>query len=207
MVLFRRTNDELRCTFAKHRVASKLRELQNLKPGQPFRTFCQDDTEPNLSILVAEIMAQAEKDFDQAVAVSADGTQVVLADWVVIIGSSPIDLSIVSQGWWRSKTKKLYSGQSFERDKILRSDNILQINLKPGAQNASDFTGRESLNSAAIVALARNICEQEMHPDHPHQIAVALQGWRTEKPPSLFITLGGYCRSPWPDGGETVNPA
>ncbi|MBU0645878.1 hypothetical protein KJ611_00140 [Patescibacteria group bacterium] len=205
MVLFSRTNEELRRQFSLHRVASKLRERQNLKPGQPFRTFCQDETEPDLSILVSEIVAQAEKDFDQAVAISADGTQIVLADWVLVISSAPIDLSIVSQGWWRSKAKKLYSGQSFRPNKILRSDNLLRLNLKPGAQSASKFTGRESLNSAVIITMAKNICRQEMRPDHPHQIAAVLQGWRQEAPPVLFITLSGYCPSPWPDGGEIIN--
>jgi len=63
----------------------------------------------NLEVCIAEERARAEEDFNRAVAVSADGTRIVHADWVVVFGGrehEAVDFLFPAAAFAESKIKR-----------------------------------------------------------------------------------------------------
>ncbi|MBI4098409.1 MAG: hypothetical protein HY437_00035 [Candidatus Magasanikbacteria bacterium] len=91
-----------------------------------------------LSEEITRERAKAEVDFDTAVAVSADGTKIVHADWVVVLGGSE-----------RNATDYLYSADAFRTNKAIlvpRRDGTIVVPKHTLALATRDQTVHEVFN-------------------------------------------------------------
>lgn len=146
---------------------------------------------------------KAGHDFDTAVAVSADGTKIVHADWVVV--PEHTRYNIVT-------SLRIYPGSAFRDRRILRSSEQYSR-----SEQFLDRHGDYELAKARNWSLSQQIGQMVGHKswleqlrEHPYRqwyaTTRALYAERVEQLPqaSVLITPLSSCPSPLPEGGVEV---
>ncbi|MFH1098905.1 MAG: hypothetical protein V1723_03225 [Candidatus Uhrbacteria bacterium] len=147
--------------------------------------------------------AKAEADFDSAVAVSADGTKIVHADWVAVW--TPSEIHPPFSPIWAS----VRPAHAFSQRKVLRIENIVRIREKyitdRKALGARGVDGDPIRIGSVLRERRRDWC------DVHHQYLLDIEIAEERRTVRCFITpdaLGSLhatvCPSPLPDGGVEV---
>jgi len=126
----------------------------------------------------------AEQDFDEAVAVSTDGTRIVRAAEVVVLPDKP---------WYQAA---IYPASAFIETKILRTDHM----------------GRFKLAKETLRSPPRTIAEYVRWSTHSDHFSSAMRighgqafdECRHFDGQPRLVTEARYCPSPLPDGGQTI---
>lgn len=142
--------------------------------------------------------AKAEHDFDTAVAVSADGTKIVHADWVVVV---PVRLPHPrSEPWVPRNRMTVFPGAAFRALKILKSNERMRLepHYDPFSRRIThaEDAGRAAAEQFAIVMRSPEPSQAFGYLDK----GVGAKGCQD----SCLITTADFCPSPLPDGGVEV---
>ncbi|MBI4435018.1 hypothetical protein HY635_04395 [Candidatus Uhrbacteria bacterium] len=132
---------------------------------------------------IAEQRAKAEADFDSAVAVSADGTKIVHADWVVVADWSSGDCRLI-----------IFPSSVFQARKCLRPDDRAFARTARSREDAWD----------GATFVRRWWGSHGKHLTHDIAAALLLEGMRSGTSQRFYITTRSLCSSPLPDGGVEV---
>lgn len=162
--------------------------------------------------------AKAEADFDSAVAVSADGTKIVHADWVVVYDPSTRPPSSAYDGWG-SRRCLIFHGETFRERKIRRESEYGRVD--PYVPSDSGRLGNDFPRVPIESQIARVLRWAEypslldemdrkrrqlfvrlsyIHGVSPHEDERPQVDLRT----NIFVTDPRSCPSPLPDGGVEV---
>lgn len=149
--------------------------------------------------LADEIKTQrevAEADFDSAVAVSADGTKIVHADWVVVSDQAmgPTLLTVYPSGAFRAQKARRPDDNRFDR---AATERLID------ERGAAVWTSAAGVAGIARLAWSRH--RQIVPIKEPSALLLdcKLSG-RTTKTVRIYITSASLCPSPLPDGGVEV---
>lgn len=153
--------------------------------AEAARTFLCD----TVAGLIRKDRAEAEADFDQAVAVSADGKEIVHADWVVVVEDS------ASHGHFLKWTGRAtaFAGETFRANKIRRACWFdRRHSLAEPVSNpvkADEIARRERLSVGVkqrLIIVPRKFAEPRSMP---------VEKWR------ILLTIRSPCPDPFPEGG------
>lgn len=147
-----------------------------------------------LEACIGEERGSAEADFDTAVAVSADGTKIVHADWVVVV---PAELP---EPWAPRRNMTVFPGAAFRERKVLKSNERmrLQPHYDPCSRRvaSAEDAGRAAAEQFADIVRSPEPSQAFGYLDK----GVVAKGYRD----SCLITTADFCPSPLPDGGVEV---
>lgn len=142
--------------------------------------------------------AKAEADFDSAVAVSANGTKIVHADWVVVVPASLPHPR--SESWVPRSRMTVFPGTAFRALKILKSNERMRLepHYDPWSHRiaSAEDAGRAAAEQFAIVMRSPEPSQAFGYLDK----GVGAKGCQD----SCLITTANFCPSPLPDGGVEV---
>ncbi|MDO8622041.1 MAG: hypothetical protein Q7R80_02320 [bacterium] len=162
-------------------------------------TYARDFVCSAFGMRVAQIRGAAGLDFDLAVAVSADGTKIVHADWVAVVPTALPHPR--SQSWVPRCKMTVFPGAAFRGRKILKSTEKMRLSphYDPDSSiisNAEDV-GRAAARQFDIVMRSPESSQAFGYLDKGGEGG---RGFRD----SCLITTASFCPSPLPDGGVEV---
>lgn len=159
-----------------------------------------------LEACIGEERGKAEADFDTAVAVSADGTKIVHADWVIVRGVREVEPSGRSRKRARDpEWVRVFRGAQFHGTKILRTSGMKHGKYSSAMDASAVFNRR-----IGLVLFGLNGTFGEHHKsaqlfgrvdEHSFFTGEALPSGKTE---TFLYTTADFCPSPLPRGGVEV---
>ena len=145
--------------------------------------------------VVKDERTNAEADFDRAVAVSADGTQITCADYVVVI---------VERGN-RLRHLIVYPATVFQKKKLIRSPEIQRINPYNLTDDGTTLDDIEAINESLDAShdWASDEWRRRLGDIVPFEyISIQeLRSYRKDKEQRILLATPNFCPSPLPDGG------
>lgn len=188
--------------------------------GDPKRDAARQWLCEAADVAIRRERAKAEHDFDTAVAVSADGTKIVHADWVVVTGFGTVTHGHPGLGLAVVKERlRVFPSSAFRDRKILRTERYIRID--PYVPNDS-FPLRNDFPTLPVESQIARVLERAERPSlldnvrsEERQLFVRLSvmfglertdpaRWKIDLQTTVFITDVRHCPSPLPDGGVEV---
>lgn len=193
------TIDSVRITAASAEDVSRALMIE-VSSGGPKAEQALAWLKARYALAIAVERERAERDFDEAVAVSADGTRTVTTKWVVVIPSASGDPAMV------------YPADAFRMNKIRRAPNrhadetrgFMRMQIGSLAQLADRALGTDIEDAQAFDVCAgsfRRARSQNLFT----QLMIRFYEEVVPDVESVFLVSADDCPSPLPEGGREIS--